>query len=42
MCLCSFKDFNLCTGDYWLLWKSFALAAFIQLFFFVKGSDLMQ
>lgn len=31
---------NFSTGDYWLLWKSFALTAFIQLFF-LKGSDLM-
>lgn len=42
MCLCPFTDLNLCTGDYRLPWKSFALAAFIQLFFFLKGSDLRQ
>lgn len=42
MCLCPFTDLNLCTRDYRLPWKSFALAAFIQLFFFLKGSDLRQ
>lgn len=39
--MCPFKDLNLGAGDYQLLWKSFALAAFIQLFLFLKWSDLM-
>lgn len=39
--MCPFKDSNLGTGGYLLLWKRLALTAFIQLFFFLKGSDLL-